>query len=120
VAYGALGSQVLLKLSFQCATRLNEKAFVDGLEGHLAVLVIRISTLQPAGELFGRPQSSELQCHQAGQCAIQHEFTGLGTVRSIPGGLIRLAGPVALQATVAVHFPTDRRRSATQSDCDRT
>lgn len=71
-------------------------------------LVARVSAFQPSGNLLRRPLPLELACHDVSQHSVLGQFTGLGTMRPIPGGLVSLARPIAFLATVALELAADR------------
>ena len=52
-------------------------------------------TLEPPGNLLGRPELLQLQCHDLREFLILCQFTDLGAARPLPG---RLIGPVATVA----------------------
>jgi len=78
------------------------------------VLLLRIGPFQPTRDLFRRPVCAQLARHPSAECRFACQFTGLWTMRSIPGRLVSPAGPVMQQATVTVHFPADSRGCASQ------
>src|SRR5664279_1168281 len=67
----------------------------------------RVSMLEPSGNLLGRPQHSELLGHDACQRPVLHQFADLGTMSSIPCGLVGLTRPIALLSTVALDLAAD-------------
>ncbi len=100
--------QMLQQLFLQGPAGLDEEASVDRLVRHLVVLVVRIRVLEPAGDLLRGPQPVQLAGHDAGQCSVLQQFTGLGSARPLPGGLVSNAGPVAPPTTVTLYLTTHR------------
>jgi hypothetical protein len=74
----------------------------------------RVGDPEPASDLPRRLLQLQLTRHDARQRAILHQFTGLWSVRPIPGGLIGATGPITSPATVTVDLSTHRRRRSTQ------
>jgi len=89
-------------------------AAIDRLVGHLKSLVIGVGTLQPAGNLLGRPLKAEFACHELGQRSVLHQSTDLRATASNPRRLLGLAGPIAVRTIVAANLVTDRRRRAAE------
>src|SRR5450755_4669567 len=83
-------------------------------------LVARVSMLEPSRNLLWRPQHSELLGHDACQRPVLHQFADLGTMSSIPCGLVGLARPIALLATVALDLAADCGCSSAEQCSDRS
>ena len=54
-AHAPLRPQMIHQLFLQYSSRLNEQAAINSLVGHVHILVVGITGLQPTGNLFGRP-----------------------------------------------------------------
>jgi hypothetical protein len=65
------------QLLLQSAACLDEQAAIDRLVGHLKGFVIRVGTLQPAGNLLRRPLEAELMRHEVGQRSVLYQLTDL-------------------------------------------
>src|SRR3982751_3312846 len=76
--------------------------------------------LEPAGDLFRRPQQPELVGHDACQRPVLRQLADLGTMSSIPGGLVGLTRPIALLTTVAPDLAADRGCSSAEKSSDRS
>ena len=86
--------QVRLQILLQDPTGLNEQAAIDRLVRHLIRLVIRVSALQPAGNLLGRPVPLEPGGNKLPQPPMRRQLTPLGAQSPIPGLLVRRRGTV--------------------------
>src|SRR6516225_262233 len=102
------------QLLLQYPTRLNEQAAVDCLVRHLAGLVFRIRSLQPAGDLLGRPIQSEPFRNGPPEPRIGRQFTTFRTTSAVPGLLIGRRRAVTIIAAIAADFPAHRRGRAAQ------
>src|SRR5450631_1990159 len=76
--------------------------------------------LEPSGNLLWRPQPSKLLGHDACQRPVLRQLADLGTMSSIPGGLVGLARPIALLATVALDLAADCGCSSAEQCSDRS
>jgi hypothetical protein len=103
---------VLQQLLLQGTTGLYEEAAIDGLMGHVVVLVVWVRTPEPSGNLLWRPLQLELACHDARQRSVLNQFTDFGTLRPIPRKLIGMTCPVAIWSAVTLDFAADRGRSS--------
>jgi hypothetical protein len=59
-ADGSFGSETVLQLLFQDASRLNIQAAIDGFVGHACLFAIRVCSFQPPGDLLRGPLLVEL------------------------------------------------------------
>src|SRR5215472_13280645 len=107
-AHAPLRPQMLHQLLFQCSPRLNEQAAVDGLVGHSHAPVIRILSLQPSGNLLGRPVQDEFTRNDVPQTPVPGKKASLRTQGRIPGLVIRLMGTIGRTATMACDLPDHR------------
>src|SRR5664279_4812969 len=75
--------------------------------------------LEPTGNLLWRPQHPELLGHDARQRPVLAKLAALGTMSTIPCGLIGLTRPIALLSTVALDLAADGgcRSAEKSSDC---
>src|SRR5208283_1089981 len=118
--HASLGPQMVHQLSFQHSTRLNEQAAVDGFVGHAHALVVGILSLQPPGNLLGRPVQNQFTRNDVAQLTVYGQQTRLRPQRCVPGLLVRIIGAIGRSATVAQDLPADRRRSPMETTGDLT
>src|SRR5665213_2647624 len=62
-ADGPPRSKIAEQLLLKHPAGLNKQAAIDRLVGHVITLIARMSSLQPAGDLLGRPVQSQLARH---------------------------------------------------------
>src|SRR5471030_1299080 len=107
-AHGTGPPQVLKKLLFQGAARLDVKATIDGLVRHVVLLGTRKHMSEPSSNLLGRPLQFELAGDRVGQFPALDQLTRFGATPLIPSMLIRLHRTVGFAPTIASDFPADR------------
>src|SRR5438128_12222597 len=81
---------------------------------HLSGLVFRIRSLQPAGDLLGRPIQSEPFRNGPPEPRIGRQFTTFRTTSAVPGLLIGRRRAVTIIAAIAADFSAHRRGRAAQ------
>src|SRR5260370_11844754 len=108
--HAPLGSQVVQQLFFQHSARLDEQATVNGLVGHAHPLVLGILSLQPSGNLLGRPVQDQFTRNDLSQPRVQGKKALLGPQSRLPGLVIRLMRPIGGTATMAARLPAPRPR----------
>ncbi len=113
-AHPARAPQMLQQLFLQGPAGLDEQRAIDRLVGHLEALIVRVGALQPSCDLPRGPLQLELLGYDARQRWVLSQFTDLRPLRSLPGGLIRLIGPVGLPAAVTRKLAAHRRGRSTQ------
>lgn len=87
-ANGSFGSETGLQFLFQDASGLNIQAAIDGFVGHACLFPLRVRSLQPPGDLLGRPLLLELGRDHVSEGAMPRKLAAFGPVRAIPGGLV--------------------------------
>ena len=111
---------MLQQLFLQGPAGLDEEASIDGLVGHLRVLLLGRRALEPPGNLLGRPEFLQLPCHAVRELPVLYQFTDLRAACPLPGRFIGPVGTVSEPAAVAPNLATDRGRCATQRSGNRT
>src|SRR5246127_2821234 len=114
-AHASLRPQVVRQLFFQRSTCLNEQAAVDGLMGHAHALVMGILSLQPPGNLLGRPIQNQFTRNEVTQLAVHGKQTAFRPQRCVPCLLVRIIGAIGRSATMARYFPTHRGSSSMEA-----
>src|SRR4029079_12699959 len=99
-AHRALRSKMAKQFFLEHAARLDKQAAIDGLVGHLIILVFRMRSLPPTRYLLGCTIQSELPCPGPPKPRINRQLTTFWTTRSRPGVLVRKGRPVAITATI--------------------
>src|SRR5215470_14987602 len=120
MAHAPLRPQVVHQLFFQYSPRLNEQAAVNGLVGHAHALVIRIRSLQPSGNLLGRPVQNQFTRNDVAQLAVHGKQTPLRTQGRNPSLAICIMGTISRTSTMAGDLPAHRRRSSIEATSDLT
>jgi len=85
---GSFGSETGLQLLFQDASGLDIQTAIDGFVGHAFVFSLRVLSLQPPGDLLGRPLLPQLGHDHFRYGTMPSKLALFGPVRSIPGSLI--------------------------------
>src|SRR5580704_15641182 len=100
-AHASLRPQVVGQLFFQRSPCLNEQAAVYGLVGHAHALVVGILSLQPPGNLLGRPVQNQSTRNEVTQLAVHGKQTAFRPQRCVPCLLVRILGAIDRSATMA-------------------
>src|SRR6185369_2611489 len=119
-AHAPLRPQVVQQLFFQHSAGMNEQATVNGLVGHSHALVIGILSLQPSGNLLGRPVQDKFTRNDLPQPRVQGQEELLGSQGRLPGLLIRLMSAIDKTTTMARDLPTHRRGRSSEVSGDLT
>src|SRR6185369_12884644 len=82
--------------------------------------IVWVGPLEPAGNLFGRPQRLQLVRHSMCQPRVLRQLTRSGTTRPSPGCLVGLSRSVTFPAPIAFDFTTDGGRRSPQLSSERT
>src|SRR5580692_1815875 len=119
-AHASLRAQLVHQLFFQRSPCLNEQAAVDGLVGHAHALVVGILSLQPSGDLLGRPVQNQFTRNEVTQLAVHGKQTAFWPQRRVPCLLVRIIGAIGRSATMARYFPAYRGSSSMEATGDLT
>jgi hypothetical protein len=113
-----LGSQMRQQFLLQNTTGLNEQASVDRLVGHAHLRVIGMLSHEPACNLLWGPFARELGGYGAAKICTASQLAGFGTLRAIPGRLIRRGCAILRRTAIAPDLAADGRCGTMQGTRD--
>src|SRR6266700_7064835 len=110
-----LGAQIMHQLFPKRPTGLNKQAPIDRLMRHAFVLVLAMHSLQPAGDLFGRPIPFQLPSDRLTEPSTARQLTSFRPTGPHIGGFVSKSRTVAIMASIAAYLPAHRRRGPAQN-----
>jgi hypothetical protein len=119
-AHAPLRPQVVHQLSYRYSPLLNGQAAVNRLVRRPHVLIIRMLSLQPSGNPFGRPVQHKFTRNDVPLLPVHVQKAALRSQRRDPSLAIRLKSAISRPPSMANDFPAHRRRSSTQTSGDLT